>query len=63
LHGFSRARVTQILKLLNLHPDIICHLRKSVGFGGAPTERRLRPLTSMSPDAQRRHAERWLSRC
>ena len=63
LHGITRARVTQILNLLRLHPVIVNYLRARgyIGFGRAPTERLLRPLVTMSSEAQLRAAEESLA--
>jgi hypothetical protein len=63
LHGITRARVTQILNLLRLHPVIVNYLRARgyVGFGRAPTERLLRPLVAMPAEGQLRAAEERLA--
>jgi hypothetical protein len=63
LHGITRARVTQILNLLRLHPVIVNYLRARgyIEFGRAPTERLLRPLVAMSPESQLREAEKRLA--
>lgn len=54
LHGLTRARVTQILNLLKLHPAILDFLRLLPAGPDAPlyTERRLRPLLALDPIAQ-----------
>jgi len=54
LTGLTRARVTQIMNLLKLAPEIRAYLR---GLSGQPpkewaTERKLRGLTALSPTAQ-----------
>jgi hypothetical protein len=53
-HGFTRARVTQVLNLLKLHPAVRDYLR---GLLPGPqsrlyTERRVRPLLLLEPAAQ-----------
>jgi hypothetical protein len=53
-HGLTRARVTQVLNLLRLHPTIIDFLR---GMTPRPharlfTERRVRPLLRLEPTDQ-----------
>jgi hypothetical protein len=58
LYGVSRARVTQVLLLLKLHPAILGFLR---GLPLGPharlyTERRLRPLLHLEPHSQLRLA-------
>ncbi|MCB9558131.1 MAG: hypothetical protein H6707_18595 [Deltaproteobacteria bacterium] len=62
LHGITRARVTQILNLLRLHPVIVNYLRARgyIGYGRAPTERLLRPLVALSAERQLRAAEEGL---
>ncbi len=58
LYAVSRARVTQVLLLLKLHPAILDFLR---GLPPGPharlyTERRLRPLLHVEPRSQLRRA-------
>jgi ParB-like chromosome segregation protein Spo0J len=58
LYGLTRARITQILNLLRLHPRILEFLR---GLTAGPharlyTERSMRPLLPLQPDAQLREA-------
>ena len=53
-HQVSRARVTQVLKLLNLHPTILRWVREHPRAG---SEHRLRPLLDLSPRAQLLEAE------
>ncbi len=54
--GVSRARVTQVLRLLNLAPEVL----KAIAALGDPlpspivTERRLRPIVNLPADEQRR---------
>lgn len=54
--GVSRARVTQILRLLRLAPEVL----ESIADLGDPlpspiiTERRLRPVVNLSPEDQKR---------
>jgi len=52
--GTTRARITQVLSLLRLHPDILEHVRSLPA--GTPsrlvTERSLRPLTRLSFEEQ-----------
>jgi hypothetical protein len=62
LYGVSRARVTQVLLLLKLHPAILDFLR---GLPPEPharlyTERRLRPLLHLEPRGQLRRASLML---
>jgi len=52
-HGVSRARVTQVLKLRQLHPELVAWVRENPGL---VSERRLRPLLEMAPAAQLRAA-------
>jgi hypothetical protein len=54
LYGFTRARVTQIMNLLRLHPDILDHLRSLTPGPDASrlTERRVRPLLLLSVQGQ-----------
>jgi hypothetical protein len=52
--GFTRARITQLMGLLKLHPAIKAYLR-GLPPGTPPrlvTEKKLRPLTLMAFDAQ-----------
>ena len=54
LQGLTRARVTQVLKLLTLHPAILDFLRTLPAGPHARryTERRVRPLLPLDPSAQ-----------
>lgn len=58
--GLTRARVTQLLQLLDLHPDILAYARGLPP--GTPTkfvtERGLRPLLKLKPEQQLRQARR-----
>lgn len=54
----SRARVTQVLKLLNLHPAILRWVREHPRSG---SEHRLRPLLDLPGREQLREAERVLA--
>lgn len=61
-HGLTRARVTQVLNLLKLHPTILDFLR---GMPAGPharlfTERRVRPLLRIEPAAQANEARTLL---
>jgi hypothetical protein len=58
LYGVSRARVTQVLLLLKLHPAILDFLRRLPPGPHARlyTERRLRPLLHLEPHRQLRRA-------
>ncbi len=61
-HGLTRARVTQVLNLLRLHPIILDFLR---GMTPGPyarlfTERRVRPLLPLDPAVQVREARTLL---
>jgi hypothetical protein len=58
LYGVSRARVTQVLLLLKLHPAILDFLRRlpSGPHARLYTERRLRPLLHLEPRSQLRRA-------
>jgi hypothetical protein len=62
LYGMTRARVTQILNLLRLHPAVVDYLRGRhfVGHGRAPTERSLRPLVAKPAEAQLEAAQEGL---
>ncbi len=61
LHGISRARVTQVMALLRLHPDLVRFVRAAGSVGArTPSERRLRPLTRLPRDAQLTAASRLL---
>ncbi|MGQ9837695.1 MAG: hypothetical protein ACUVRV_06935 [Cyanobacteriota bacterium] len=57
--GVSRARVTQVLRLLNLTPEVL----KAIAALGDPlpspiiTERRLRPIINLPAEEQRRRVE------
>lgn len=56
LHGFSRARVTQLMGLLRLAPEIGAELRGRAAAGErVPSERRLRVLFDFS------HPDQWLA--
>jgi ParB-like chromosome segregation protein Spo0J len=52
--GLTRARVTQLLQLLDLHPDILAYAKTLPP--GTPTkmvtERGLRPLLKLTPERQ-----------
>src|SRR5690606_29971366 len=50
-HGVSRARVTQVLALLRLHPEVLAWARANAS---SVSERRLRPLIRLDPRAQLR---------
>jgi hypothetical protein len=54
LYGFTRARVTQVLSLLKLHPSILAFLRTQEAgpFAKLYTERRLRPLLHLPGEEQ-----------
>ena len=56
----TRARVTQLLQLLDLHPDILAYAKGLPP--GTPTkmvtERGLRPLLKLKPEQQLRKAGR-----
>jgi hypothetical protein len=58
-HGVSRARVTQVLKLRRLHPEVVAWVRANPGV---VSERRLRPLLAMTAQAQLRAAKEIGSR-
>ncbi len=62
MYGVSRPRVTQVLHLLKLHPDILAFLRSLEPGPHAAlyTERRLRPLLPLEPEEQLREAPRLL---
>ncbi len=62
LHGLTRARVTQILNLLTLHPRILDFLRTLPPGPRARlyTERRMRPLLRLEPPGQLRTARALL---
>jgi hypothetical protein len=53
-HGLTRARVTQVLNLLKLHPTILDFLRVTPPGprAGLFTERRVRPLLQLEPTDQ-----------
>ena len=61
-HGLTRARVTQVLNLLKLHPAILHFLRAMRPGPHARlfTERRVRPLLPLDPAAQAREAKTLL---
>jgi hypothetical protein len=52
--GVSRARVTQLLDLLTLHPEVLAEVRRLVAAGKAVHERTLRPLVGLSYTVQLR---------
>jgi hypothetical protein len=53
LHGLSRARITQVLALLRLHPDIRAAMRRGADAGKRlPSERQLRPILRLSASEQ-----------
>ncbi|MGQ9628669.1 MAG: hypothetical protein ACUVV0_17415 [Anaerolineae bacterium] len=60
--GVSRARVTQMLRLLNLAPEVL----KAIAALGDPlpspivTERRLRPIVNLPAEEQKRKAKTLL---
>jgi hypothetical protein len=62
-NGFSRARVTQILRLLRLSPDVQC----AINALGDPlpfpvvTERMLRPIVGAKPEIQKEIVKRILA--
>ena len=60
LYGLTRARVTQLLNLLKLHPAILAHLRRADRFTNRLSERALRPLAYLPPEEQVRQARRVL---
>jgi hypothetical protein len=62
LHGLTRARVTQVLNLLKLHPAILHFLRAMRPGPHARlfTERRVRPLLPLDPAVQVREAKTLL---
>ena len=58
VHGLTRPRVTQLLDLLRLHPEILAQVR-ALPPGTPPrrvTERKLRPLVRLPMDVQRARA-------
>ena len=59
----SRARVTQILNLLQLSPDVLAIISSLGGSLRSPivTERRLRPLLELTADQQKAQVEIMLS--
>jgi hypothetical protein len=59
LYGLTRARVTQVLNLLRLHPSILDFLRALPPGPHARlyTERRVRPLLHLDPLIQLRDAK------
>jgi ParB-like chromosome segregation protein Spo0J len=61
-HGLTRARVTQVLNLLKLHPAILHFLRAMRPGPHARlfTERRVRPLLPLDPAVQAREAKTLL---
>lgn len=50
--GVTRARVTQLLRLLDLAPEVRAEVRRLAGSGTAISERRLRPLVGRGPNEQ-----------
>jgi hypothetical protein len=62
LHGLTRARVTQVLNLLKLHPAILEFLRMLPAGPFAPlyTERRVRPLLGLERGAQLECASKYV---
>jgi hypothetical protein len=62
--GISRARVTQVLRLIRLAPEVL----QAVATLGDPlpwpvvTERRLRSIVNLPPEEQRRRIEAILAR-
>jgi hypothetical protein len=62
LHGLTRARVTQVLNLLKLHPAILHFLRAMRPGPHARlfTGRRVRPLLPLDPAVQAREAKTLL---
>ncbi len=62
LYGLTRARVTQVLHLLKLHPTILDFLRALPAgpHGALCTERRLRPILLLAHEEQLDRAERLL---
>lgn len=53
LYGLSRARVTQILALLRLHPEIRAAIRRTAGADlPVPSERQLRPILGLCRSKQ-----------
>jgi transcriptional regulator with XRE-family HTH domain len=61
--GVSRARVTQVLRIFNLAPEVL----KAIAALGDPlpspivTERRLRPIVNLPAEEQRRRVETILA--
>ncbi len=52
-YGMTRARVTQLLALLALHPDIRAYVESvDPESGTILSERQLRPILALDPDAQ-----------
>lgn len=54
--ALTRARVTQIMKLLMLAPEVIAHIEAA---RAAVSERSLRPVLTASPDQQLRFVRAW----
>lgn len=50
--GVTRARVTQLLQLLDLGVDTLAEVRRLAAEGQAPSERSLRTLRSIAPGAR-----------
>jgi hypothetical protein len=64
VHGLTRARVTQLLDLLRLHPDILAQVR-ALPPGAPPrrvTERKLRRLVRLPAETQLEVARRLFPR-
>ncbi len=62
--GISRARVTQVMGMLHLAPEILEHImeRQATGAGPRLTERTLRPIVRIrDSDTQRRAFQRLLN--
>lgn len=57
--GVSRARVTQVLKILDLDPALLTYLERNPD--PRITERALRALANHPPDEQRRHIDELLA--
>ena len=57
--GVSRARVTQVLKILDLDPALLTYLERNPD--PRITERALRALANRPPDEQRRHIDELLA--
>lgn len=57
--GITRARVTQLLNLLGLAPDVREEVRRLAAVGVRISERSLRPLTGAPVAAQRRALKKF----